>query len=49
MVKSCDASGEKSKSLGGKVLFGPKDIEKVGRFAVIQDPQGASFSIFQPA
>jgi uncharacterized protein len=49
MVASCDASAEKAKSLGGTVAFGPQDIEKVGRFAVIQDPQGASFSIFQPA
>ena len=49
MVTSCDASADRAKSLGGAVLFGPKDIEKVGRFAVIQDPQGASFSIFQPA
>jgi predicted enzyme related to lactoylglutathione lyase len=49
MVTSCDASAEKAKSLGGTVCFGPKDIEKVGRFAVVQDPQGASFSIFQPA
>lgn len=49
MVKGCDAAADKAKSLGGTVCFGPKDIEKVGRFAVIQDPQGASFSIFQPA
>ncbi len=49
MVADCDASADKAKSLGGTVGFGPKDIEKVGRFAVIQDPQGASFCIFQPS
>lgn len=49
MVTNCDAAAEKAKSIGGRVAFGPKDIEKVGRFAVIQDPQGATFSIFQAA
>ena len=49
MVTDCDASAARAKSLGGSVRFGPKDIEKVGRFAVIQDPQGATFSIFQAA
>ncbi len=48
-VADCDASAAKAKSLGGRVFFGPKDIPKVGRFAVVQDPQGATFSIFQPA
>lgn len=48
-VASCDASASKAKALGGTVCFGPQDIEKVGRFAVIQDPQGAAFSMFQPA
>jgi predicted enzyme related to lactoylglutathione lyase len=49
MVKSCDASAQKAKSLGGSVQFGPQDIARVGRFAVIRDPQGATFSIFQTA
>ncbi len=46
-VTDCDASLEKAKSSGGRRLFGPKDLEGVGRFAAIQDPQGASFSIIQ--
>ena len=44
-VADCDKSVEQAKSLGGTILVEPKDIEGVGRFAVIQDPQGAFFSI----
>lgn len=32
-------------ALGGKVLVAPTDIAGVGRFAVLQDPQGAFFNI----
>jgi predicted enzyme related to lactoylglutathione lyase len=46
-VADCDATVAKAKSLGGKVLFGPHDIEKVGRFAIVQDPQGAAFSVIR--
>ncbi|HHL45038.1 MAG TPA: VOC family protein, partial [Gammaproteobacteria bacterium] len=28
-------------SLGGKVILPPQDIPDVGRFMVMQDPQGA--------
>jgi predicted enzyme related to lactoylglutathione lyase len=35
--------------LGGKVIVPPTDIPKVGRFAVLSDPQGAVFAIFTPA
>lgn len=48
-VADCHASAAKAKSLGGKLFVEPKDLEGVGRFAVVQDPQGAVFSIFQPA
>jgi uncharacterized protein len=33
---------------GGKVLKKPADIPTVGRFAIIQDPQGATFAAFTP-
>lgn len=46
-VSDCDASAAKAKSAGGKLCFGPMDVEKVGRFAAIQDPQGAAFSVIQ--
>ena len=49
MVESCDTSAAKAKSLGGQLVVPPSDMPKVGRFAVVQDPQGATFSIFQPA
>lgn len=44
-VDDCDASFEKAKSMGAQVYVEPKDIEHVGRFAVLADPQGAAFSI----
>jgi uncharacterized protein len=40
-VASADATAEKCRALGGKVLAGPMDIPKVGRFVVLQDPHGA--------
>ncbi len=49
LAVSCDASAGKSKDLGGSVQVRPTDIPGVGRFAVIADPQGAVFSLFQPA
>ncbi len=49
LVSDCNATAAKAKALGGTLCFGPQDMPKVGRFAVVQDPQGATFSIFQPA
>ena len=46
-VANCDATAKKAESLGGKVCFGPMDVPNVGRFAAIQDPQGAFFSVIQ--
>jgi hypothetical protein len=48
-VEDVDATTKKATSLGAKVLTGPQDIPTVGRFTSLQDPQGASFSIFKPA
>lgn len=47
-VKSVDATVALARRLGGQVHHGPEDIPKVGRFAVIADPQGAFLSVFQP-
>ncbi len=44
-VANADAAAEKCKSLGGKVLVGPMDVPTVGRFAVLQDPQGAVINV----
>ena len=46
-VTSVDASASKAKELGGKVMVGPQDIPDAGRFAILVDPQGAVFAVFQ--
>ena len=43
-VDDVDAVAESAVELGGKVLVPPKDIPGVGRFCVLQDPQGAVIS-----
>jgi predicted enzyme related to lactoylglutathione lyase len=49
MVADADASVKKAQSLGAKVLMPAMNMEKVGRFAVLADPQGAAFAVFKPA
>ncbi|GAA5215810.1 VOC family protein [Corallincola platygyrae] len=44
-VDDTNAMASKVAALGGKVLIPPRDIPDVGRFSVIQDPQGAILSI----
>ena len=34
--------------LGARLHLPPMSMENVGRLAVIADPQGATFAIFQP-
>ena len=46
-VENIKLSIEKSQMMGGKVEGKPMEIENVGEFAVIVDPQGAFFSIIQ--
>ena len=46
-VTNCDATLEKAKAIGGHVDMAPIDLEDVGRFAIIQDPQGAYFTVIQ--
>jgi predicted enzyme related to lactoylglutathione lyase len=41
----CDRSVEQAQRLGGKVVAPPQDIPGIGRFAVLQDPQGAHFAL----
>lgn len=43
-----DETAQQAPSLGGKVLKAPADIPTIGRFAVVQDPQGAVFAAFTP-
>ena len=49
LTSDCDALAAKAKTLGAQLHFGPESIENVGRMAVVADPQGAVFAIFQPA
>jgi hypothetical protein len=44
-VDNVDATAKKAEQLGAKSLVPPTDIPEVGRFAVLQDPQGAAFAI----
>ncbi len=44
-VDDVDASAKLAEQLGAKVLVPPRDIPNVGRFCVIQDPQGASLNL----
>lgn len=43
-----DETVRQAEGLGGKVAKKPADIPTIGRFAIIQDPQGAMFSAFTP-
>jgi hypothetical protein len=47
LVANADESAAKAGELGAKVCVPPTDIPNVGRFAVLNDPQGAAFSIIQ--
>ncbi len=46
-VENADDAAEKAKALGGKVLAGPMDVMEHGRMAVISDPTGAVFAVWQ--
>jgi uncharacterized protein len=48
-VEDCDVTADKAKALGAVLHMPPTDIPNVGRFAVIQDPQGATFAIIKLA
>ena len=46
-VQSADDAVRNIKELGGKLIVEPMDVPQAGRFAVIEDPQGAKFGIWQ--
>jgi uncharacterized protein len=48
-TEDVDASAAKAKELGATVYVEPTDIPNVGRFAVLSDPTGAVFGLFQGA
>lgn len=46
-VENADAAAKQAAALGGTVILAPFDVMEHGRMAVIQDPQGAVFSVWQ--
>jgi predicted enzyme related to lactoylglutathione lyase len=46
-VENVDESVKKAEGLGGKVLLPPCEAGENGRMAVLQDPTGAAFSLWQ--
>ena len=46
-VENADDAAKKAASLGGTVMAGAFDVMDVGRMAIIQDPQGATFCVWQ--
>jgi predicted enzyme related to lactoylglutathione lyase len=47
-VNNVDNSIRQAESLGGKVAVPPMEVPDVGRYAILQDPQGAMLAIFTP-
>jgi uncharacterized protein len=47
-VEDADEAADRARSLGGSVHAGPFDVMQAGRMAVLQDPQGAYFMLWEP-
>jgi predicted enzyme related to lactoylglutathione lyase len=47
-VADADAAAARARDLGASVVAEPFDVFDAGRMAVIQDPQGAMLSVWQP-
>jgi predicted enzyme related to lactoylglutathione lyase len=46
-VTSADEAARLAKANGGQVVMEPFDVMDLGRMAVLQDPQGATFSVWE--
>jgi hypothetical protein len=46
-VDDVDAAAKRVSKHGGKVIVPPTDIPTIGRFALVQDPEGATFNLFK--
>lgn len=46
-VNNLDETASKATSLGGRVIVAPMEIPDTGRYAVINDPQGATIALFE--
>jgi predicted enzyme related to lactoylglutathione lyase len=47
-VEDADAAAARARDVGGTVHAEAFDVMEVGRMAIIQDPQGAIFAVWQP-
>jgi len=47
-VNDVDTKAAEVAAAGGNIYRGPEDIPKIGRFAVVTDPQNAVFMLFKP-
>jgi predicted enzyme related to lactoylglutathione lyase len=47
-VEDADKTAAQAAELGGTVLRPPMDVYTFGRMAIMQDPTGANFSVWQP-
>lgn len=47
-VQDVDKSAELCEKNGGKIIAGPRNMGKFGRYCVIQDPAGAVAALFSP-
>ena len=46
-VASCDDAIAKARDLGGRALAGPIELPQPGSIAVLQDPRGATFAVYE--
>lgn len=46
-VPNVDAALRSAKKLGAEVVWGPLDVEEIGRMATVVDPRGAAFSLMK--
>jgi predicted enzyme related to lactoylglutathione lyase len=46
-VTDCDATVSRASGLRGSTMMPARDLEKVGRFSILKDPQGAAFAIIK--
>lgn len=46
-VDDVDDLARKARELGGRALRAPDDIPGIGRYAVMEDPEGALFAIYR--
>lgn len=47
-VADADAAAKAVTGNGGTVMMGPESVADVGRYAIVQDPTGAVFGLWQP-